>query len=108
MIETTSASFATTGMRDAYRSAQSLSGAGFPPAQQSEPGSFAEMIRSAAKDAVETIREGDMAAQRGLNGEIGRQEVVEATLALETTVQTVVAMRDKFVEAYQEVLRMPI
>lgn len=108
MIETTSASFATTGMRDAYRSAQSLSGTAFPQVQQPEPGSFAEMIRSAAKDAVATIREGDMAAQRGLNGEIGRQEVVEATLALETTVQTVVAMRDKFVEAYQEVLRMPI
>lgn len=108
MIETTSASFATTGIRDAYRSAQSLSGTALPQTQQPEPGSFAEMIRSAAKDAVSTIREGDMAAQRGLNGEIGRQEVVEATLALETTVQTVVAMRDKFIEAYQEVLRMPI
>ena len=49
-----------------------------------------------------------MAAQQGLRGEIGRQEVVEATLALESTVKTVVALRDKFVEAYQEVLRMPI
>ena len=39
---------------------------------------------------------------------MGTQQVVEATLALESTVKTVVAMRDKFVEAYQEVLRMPI
>ena len=36
-----------------------------------------------------------MAAQRGLNGEIGTQEVVEATMALESTVKIAVAMRDK-------------
>jgi flagellar hook-basal body complex protein FliE len=34
--------------------------------------------------------------------------VVEATLELETTLRIAVSMRDKFVQAYQEVLRMPI
>ncbi len=108
MIETSSMSFVANGIRGAYRNAQGLSGQALPPAARTEGPSFADMVRNAAQDAVTTIREGDMEAQRGLNGEIGRQQVVEATLALESTVKTVVAMRDKFVEAYQEVLRMPI
>lgn len=108
MTETTSMSFMTNGVRGAYRNAQELSGQALPVTPRAEGPSFADMLRNAAQDAVTTIREGDVEAQRGLNGEIGRQQVVEATLALESTVKTVVAMRDKFVEAYQEVLRMPI
>ncbi|WP_439561840.1 flagellar hook-basal body complex protein FliE [Roseinatronobacter sp.] len=108
MIENSSMSFVANGVRDAYRNAQGLSGAALPAAPRPEAGSFSELVRNASQDAIATIREGDMAAQQGLRGEIGRQEVVEATLALESTVKTVVALRDKFVEAYQEVLRMPI
>ncbi len=108
MVEITSMSVAANGVRGAYRHAQDLSGAALSATDAPEGNSFAAMVRDAAQDAVATIREGDMAAQRGLNGDIGTQEVVEATLALESTVKTVVAMRDKFVEAYQEVLRMPI
>lgn len=108
MVEINSMSVATGGVRSAYRSAQDLSTAALPAKDAPQGASFADMVRNAAQDAVTTIREGDVAAQRGLNGEIGTQQVVEATLALESTVKTVVAMRDKFVEAYQEVLRMPI
>lgn len=108
MVEINSMSVATGGVRSAYRSAQDLSAAPLPAKDAPQGASFADMVRNAAQDAVSTIRDGDMAAQRGLNDEIGTQQVVEATLALESTVKTVVAMRDKFVEAYQEVLRMPI
>ena len=108
MVEISSMSIATSGMRGAYRNAQELHSAALPVADSPEPASFAAMVRDAAQDAVTTIREGDKAAQLGRTGEMGTQQVVEATLALESTVKTVVAMRDKFVEAYQEVLRMPI
>lgn len=108
MIESSALTLVSAGARGAYRSAQDLTGAALPQISAPQGNSFADMVRNAAQEAVTTIREGDMAAQRGLTGEIGRQEVIEATLALESTVKTVVAMRDKFVEAYQEVLRMPI
>ena len=36
------------------------------------------------------------------------QSVVEALAAAEMTMRTVVAVRDKVVEAYQEILRMPV
>ena len=108
MVEINAMSVAANGVRGAYRHAQDLGGAAFSAEEAPKAASFADLVRDAAQDAVATIREGDIAAQRGLTGEMGTQQVVEATLALESTVKTVVAMRDKFVEAYQEVLRMPI
>lgn len=108
MVEISSMSVAANGVRGAYRHAQDLTSAALPKTDTPETGSFAAMVRDATQEAVATIREGDKAAQLGMTGEIGTQQVVEATLALESTVKTVVAMRDKLVEAYQEVLRMPI
>ncbi|EPX77999.1 flagellar hook-basal body complex protein FliE [Salipiger mucosus] len=70
--------------------------------------SFPAMVKDAAADAVETVREADTAMQAGLRGEIGTQKVVEATMSAEATITTITATRDKLVEAYQQVLRMPI
>lgn len=69
---------------------------------------FSKMVSDAAAQAVETVRTGDSTAIAGLNGQVGLQQVVEATMAMESTVQVAVALRDKMVDAYQEVLRMPI
>ncbi|TGD61847.1 flagellar biosynthesis protein [Tabrizicola sp. WMC-M-20] len=96
------------GIGRAYNTGKSLAGgpseaAGAAPAQ-----SFADMVRGAASNAVQTVREADAAGQAGLTGQLGTQQVIEATMALESTVKVTVAMRDKFVEAYQEIMRMPI
>lgn len=69
---------------------------------------FSQMVANAASQAVETVREGDSMAMKGLTGQAGLQQVVEATMAMESTVQVSVAMRDKLVEAYQDIMRMPI
>lgn len=69
---------------------------------------FSSMVAEAAQKAVETVRTGDEMALAGLQGQAGLQQVVEATMAMETTVQVSVALRDKLVEAYQDIMRMPI
>jgi flagellar hook-basal body complex protein FliE len=69
---------------------------------------FADMVRDASTRAISEIRAGDAAAIRGVTGQAGAQEVVQAVLAMETTVRTVTSIRDKAVEAYQEILRMPV
>jgi flagellar hook-basal body complex protein FliE len=61
-----------------------------------------------AADAVDTARTAEQAASAGLRGDLDTQSVVEATLELETTLRVAVSMRDKFVQAYQEILRMPL
>ena len=70
--------------------------------------SFSAMVRSVSTEAIETVRVGEATAHAGLRGEAGTQQVVEAMLAMESTVKIAVTVRDRFVEAYQEILRMPI
>ena len=92
----------------AYRNSLNLKGQAGPADPEESRSSFAEMVRSAANDAVTTMREADAVARAGLAERATTQEVVEATIALESTVKVAVAMRDKLVAAYQEVMRMPI
>lgn len=75
---------------------------------QAPTADFSTLVTNAAAKAVDTVRTGDQMALAGLQGQAGLQQVVEATMAMESTVQVSVALRDKLVEAYQEVMRMPI
>lgn len=92
----------------AYRLGSSLPVAKGPAAEQTKGPSFSELLEKTATQAIDTIHEGNRAAVAGLRGEISPQAVVEATMAMETTLKTTVAVRDKLVEAYQEVLRMAV
>jgi len=96
--------------RGAYRSSQALTAERTEPLSvpETDKGSFSEVLRQASSDALASVRQSDVTMQAGLKGEVDTQQVVEATIALESTVKVAVAMRDKFVEAYQEILRMPI
>ena len=67
-----------------------------------------EAFRAAAADFTETLRQGEETVKAGLAGRADPQAVVEALAATELAVQTAVAVRDKVVEAYQEILRMPV
>jgi flagellar hook-basal body complex protein FliE len=77
-----------------------------PDAQQGED--FASFFRSLAQQSVGTMQAGEQASIQGLAGSLDAQSVVEAVAAAELTLQTVTAVRDRVVEAYQELIRMPI
>ncbi|GHF36017.1 flagellar hook-basal body complex protein FliE [Seohaeicola zhoushanensis] len=93
----------------AYRNSFNLQPPAGPSTDAEQAGnSFADMVREAATDAARTMREADAVARSGLADGATTQEVVQATIALESTVKVAVAMRDKLVAAYQEIMRMPI
>lgn len=98
----------TTAALRAYRLGNELPVAREPMAPAAKGPSFAELLEKTATNAIETIHNGDRMAVAGLRGEVSTQEVVEATMAMETTMKTVVAVRDKVVSAYQEILRMTV
>lgn len=75
-------------------------------AQQGED--FASFFRSLAQQSVSTMQASEQASVQGLQGQLDAQSVVEAVAAAELTLQTVTAVRDRVVEAYQELIRMPI
>jgi flagellar hook-basal body complex protein FliE len=97
----------STYIESAYaKSARPNNAENLPPKEHTED--FSKMVSDAAAQAVDTVRTGDSTAIAALNGQAGLQQVVEATMAMESTVQVAVALRDKMVDAYQEVMRMPI
>jgi flagellar hook-basal body complex protein FliE len=69
---------------------------------------FASFFRSLAQQSVGAMQAGEQASIQGLQGQLDAQSVVEAVAAAELTLQTVTAVRDRVVEAYQELIRMPI
>lgn len=79
------------------------------PAPQDSPVKTAgQAFEAAAGDFMATLRQSEDTVKAGLAGRADPQAVVEALAATELAVQTAVAVRDKVVEAYQEILRMPV
>ncbi len=79
-----------------------------PAPREAEGTGPAEAFRAVAADFAETLRAGEETVKAGLVGRADPQAVVEAMAATELAVQTAVAVRDRVVEAYQEILRMPV
>ena len=80
-----------------------------PAPQEASPVRTAgQAFHTAAVDFMETLRQSEATVKAGLAGRADPQAVVEALAATELAVQTAVAVRDKVVEAYQEILRMPV
>lgn len=69
---------------------------------------FGAVVKDMAGEAIQTMRTSEAASLQGVAGETDVQSVVEALAAAEMTMRTVVAVRDKVVEAYHDILRMPI
>ncbi len=70
--------------------------------------SFGDMLKNAAVDSIKTMRAGEAMSARAVTGNASLPEVVQAVNAAEMTLQTVVAIRDRVIGAYQEIMRMPI
>lgn len=72
------------------------------------PGTFGEMMKQATVDAIETVKGGERATAQAITGKAELADVVEAMTAAELTLQTASAVRDRMLNAYQEIMRMPI
>lgn len=99
------------GARSAYKTSLDLKTEGLHGTVEiaREPKTtFSEMVKEAASESVQTIRNADVAMEQGVAGKISTQQMIEATLEAEATLSQIVGIRDKVVQAYQEVLRMPI
>jgi flagellar hook-basal body complex protein FliE len=69
---------------------------------------FSDFLSGAIKDSISTIRQGEKAATQQVQGKANIVDVVQSVNAAELTLDTVVAVRDKVVAAYQSIMNMPI
>jgi flagellar hook-basal body complex protein FliE len=73
------------------------------------PGSsFSDFLSGAVKDSINTIRQGEQAATAQVQGKANLVDVVQQVNSAELTLDTVVAVRDKVVAAYQSIMNMPV
>ena len=78
---------------------------------QPEPTSgldFGNMVSSAIADTSGALANAEQMTAAAAAGEAELLDVVTAVSAAEISLETVVAVRDEVVRAYQEILRMPI
>lgn len=79
-------------------------GAGAPTAQ---PG-FGELLQNVMADTVQSSRAAEGQMTMAVQGQGSMIDVVTAVSSAEASLQTVVAVRDQVISAYQEIMRMPI
>jgi flagellar hook-basal body complex protein FliE len=75
---------------------------------ESGPPSFADFLGGKIDQSVVTLKHGEELSAKAINGEANLTDVVQAVTNAEITLQTLVAVRDKMIGAYQEILRMQI
>ncbi len=86
--------------------AQALSGAAAQPGQGG-PG-FGDILNSAVGSISQAGASAEGAITNAAMGKADLVDVVTAVAAAEATLETVVAVRDEVIKAYQEIMRMPI
>ena len=69
---------------------------------------FSSFMKDAAKESVNTLKEGELMSIKGISGEADLTDVVSAVNSAEATLQLVTTLRDRMIQAYQEIIRMPI
>ncbi len=92
----------------AYKAAAQSSGVGMQPREGASGTNFAELLKGAAGEAVASARSAEHMVAAAIDGKADVSEVVMAVANAELALQTVVTIRDRVVQAYQEILRMPI
>src|SRR5262249_28018549 len=69
---------------------------------------FDSVLKQVTTDAIGSLKAGESASISAIQGKESTRKVVEALMSAEQSLQTAVAVRDKVVQAYQEVVRMSI
>jgi flagellar hook-basal body complex protein FliE len=88
------------------QAAQAAQGRGLSGGEESVD--FGSLVQEAIRQAGQSA---SVAEQQGLAVAAGQADIVDVVTAIaaaETQLQTVIAVRDQVIQAYQEILRMPI
>jgi flagellar hook-basal body complex protein FliE len=69
---------------------------------------FASMLKEGVDSAISAGHKGEEMSKQAIAGKADVRDVVAAVNNAEMTLQTVVAVRDKVIGAYNDILKMPI
>jgi len=78
------------------------------PKDQLHQNGFADLVKNAIQEAAKIGQRSEQISIAGINDRADVNQVVTAMAEAELTLQTVVTVRDKVLDAYKEILRMPM
>ena len=90
-----------------YQNTAKIAVGGLSNARQDEV-SFGSLVKAGLEQIVETQSKSEEMSAKAVTGEASVVDVVQAVTAAEVVIQTAVAVRDRVIMAYQDIMRMPI
>ena len=93
--------------QDAARAYRAVDG-GNPTVAAPSGGDFGSMVTQALQGAVQAGHAAEAQAVQAVTGQADLTQVVQAVSRAELTLQTATAIRDRVVQAYQDIMKMPI
>lgn len=81
---------------------------GADPSKVKGGNGFGELLSEALQDTVNAQKTAEATSVKAVNGKADVTDVVTAVTNAEVALDTVVAVRDRVINAYQEIMRMPI
>ncbi len=98
--------------QDALRVAQNIiektAGDGANEAKATGGVRFVDLLGNALQSAADSGFKSEAVATRALSGKADLTDVVTAVADAESALNTVVAIRDRVINAYQDIIKMPI
>ena len=93
----------------AYAAAQGIARPTGPkPVQATDASGFTGLLQQTLDGVAQSGEKADRAALSAAAGKANVVDVVTAVAESETALQTLVAVRDRVISAYEEIMRMPI
>lgn len=95
----------------AYAAAQGVGGASAGAgASMTEAGGaeFSQLVQNVMSDMTQATRAAETQMVQTVQGQSSMIDVVTAVASAEASLETVIAVRDQVIQAYQEIMRMPI
>ena len=93
------------------RMLESGGGIGAGPGKTSEPGggqSFGAMLKDAVGSVLDSGRKSDAQSIAMASGKANVMDVVTAVAETDVAVSTLVSVRDRVIQAYEDIMKMPI
>lgn len=92
----------------AYTNAGRMGAAGMAPRAEAGANGFGDMLAQAAGDLTQALHQGEAASLQAVTGKADLNQVVLAVNNAEVTLQAVIAVRDRIIQAYQDISKLAI
>jgi len=90
----------------AYTNAGRIAGGAAPDPEGGA--NFASLLKQAAGDVGDALKQGEAASLQAVTGKPDLAQVAAAVNNAEIALQAVIAVRDRVIQAYQDISKMPI